>query len=301
LENRPDYGSPGEIAIVTKKNYDFGRFSVTSANGLGKSGLSDWERNSRQTGRAASGWGTRLGPASKRRRGSRAGQLSFQLKDSLMKCTLVFASALGICAIFVGSLVEAAKPPPPPPPPSAGPEVYEWRPDLGGMLDTSTNLVWGCEFYALSGGTAPFNHLQSVDYPGAMLSTADTYYDAADYYYGIGDVATGDLYTSAAEACEDAATFTNWRFPTLAEAQDAMAKSLFKYDIEGFSGYWATPLGPGIAYDGFTPCWTSTLGKNNQKINGFPTTWTYTPATGATGLASRGWSADAIWVRTHVP
>lgn len=190
-------------------------------------------------------------------------------------------------------------PPPSPPPPPHPADVYEWRPDLGGMLDTSTNLVWGYEFRALTGGTAPYNYLASQNYPMRMLETADAFYDEADYYYSIGDTELGDHYTQAAFACEDAASYTNWRFPTKSEAQDALWKSLFRYDIEGYSGYYSTPLGPGLAYDGWAPCWTSTPGKPAR--GGFRTYWTYTPINGDMGEGPDGYSLDVIWVRTHTP
>ncbi|MGD9858263.1 MAG: hypothetical protein AB7U20_25255 [Planctomycetaceae bacterium] len=207
---------------------------------------------------------------------------------------------LAAVAALFASTVWAAKPaPPPPPPPTSGPEVYEWRPDLGGWLDTSRNLVWGYEFRQLTGGTGPYDFLQSRNYPALMLGTADYYYDEAAYYYGIGDLELGDLFFDAAIACEDAASFTNWRFPTKDEASDAIAKKLFKYDIAGWSGYWSTPLGPGLAYDGWALCWTSTAGKKAR--GGFSTHWVYTPATGDLGEWPNGGDGDVIWVRTHVP
>lgn len=72
------------------------------------------------------------------------------------------------------------------------------------MLDTSRNLIWGYEGYALSGGTAPYDFLNSQNYPAIMQSTAGDFYDQADYYSGIGDTETAALYDEAAGFCEDA-------------------------------------------------------------------------------------------------
>ncbi len=177
-----------------------------------------------------------------------------------------------------GPIVEAGKPaPPPPPPPPLGTEVYEWRPELGGWLDTSRNLIWGYSPIAMiNGGWCGFDGTVAwtTTYPTVLTN--------------LGFAAEGAV----------AAQYTNWRLPTLAECQDAYAKGFFAYGPGEFN--WDTSPAEGaqgLGYDGRIS-WTSTLGtKKDSKL-----VWVFDPSNGSAGLVGKGSCIDHLAVvRTHVP
>jgi hypothetical protein len=154
--------------------------------------------------------------------------------------------------------------PPPPPPPPLGTEVYEWRPELGGWLDTSTNLIWGYSPSVLNNGYA------------------------APYDFSVNQTANyATLLTSAGFPTEGAIAgqHTGWRFPSLAECKDAYAKGFFAYGPGKFNWDTSPAADPqGLAYGGGNS-WTSTpgTGKDNQKI------WVFNAADGTSGPSPKGY------------
>jgi hypothetical protein len=173
-----------------------------------------------------------------------------------------------------------------PPPPPLGPEVYEWREDLGGWLDTSRNLVWGYDQLGIGG--------YGITYAQAQ-QRAQNY---AAYLQELADASQSVHLQAAADV---AALYDNWRVPTREECTDATAKGLFTYGDGGFNGYSSFPgEPPGLAY-GDTNRWTNDLGKPNEKLYGQATAWAWHPMGGGTGLATLNSLIGVIWVRTHVP
>jgi hypothetical protein len=218
----------------------------------------------------------------------------------------------------------ATSPQPTPPDPF---EIYEWREDLGGWLDTTRNLVWGYDSGGILGYGITYNNAQNFvqNYAATMASTAiqrqnqaDESYAQAAYLYSIGHLEgaqfheqQGDLYASQAAGLTAAATiasqYTNWRLPSLQEALDAVNKGLFTYSNDqyvdaDFDGYNSVPQVPpsGLSY-GNIPVWSNDVGGNKNKIKGRDTAWVYLPITGDPGVVTQTSQIPAIVVRTYIP
>lgn len=178
-------------------------------------------------------------------------------------------SVVAICVLFLaGHKTEAAPP--------AGTAVYVWRADLGGWLDTSTNLVWGYSATSISGSNYSFN------YANTTLR--------ANY---------ATLLTNSGYPAEGAAAaqHTNWRLPALNEYQGAWNKGFFTTGADGFNydtspamGYQGPPYGNGLN-------WTTTpgAGKNKNSI------YLFNIIDGGNMIVSKTSSVQAILVRTHLP
>lgn len=246
-----------------------------------------------------------------------------------MKRSVGFLLTVLTLAALISSGPATAKPPrnPPPPPPPPDPTViYQWRPDLGGILDTQTNLVWGYSFYDLKG----YGITQAMA-TSAAADYADILYDIAEFdipafaaqneaaaeerqaqgdaALAAGDVELANRYYARAQEYRDKADadldsiplymdaadvadqFT-WRLPTQQEAQRAIGNGLFTYGDGGFNGYDATPrIGFSPVIELFT--WTTTKVKKNV--------WVFKPLSGAGVEAGVNSQINAIFVRTHVP
>jgi hypothetical protein len=230
-----------------------------------------------------------------------------------------------ICLVVATGLVaDATSPQPTPPDPF---EIYEWREDLGGWLDTTRNLVWGYDSGGILGYGLTYSLAQNFvqNYAATMASTAiqrqsqaDESYARAAYLYSIGELEgalwheqQGDLYASIAAglaaAAPIASQYTNWRIPSLEEALDAVNKGLFtysndQYDDADFDGYNSVPQVPpsGLSY-GNIPAWSNDVGGNKNKIKGRDTAWVYLPITGEPGVITQTSQIPAIVVRTHLP
>jgi hypothetical protein len=237
------------------------------------------------------------------------------------------------CLAFVAAgLVSEAyggkpKPPPPPPPPPNPFVIYQWRPDLGGWLDTQTNLVWGYSFNDLQGHgiTQSMAVDAAADYANvlydmalALSAQADQEEDHADWQMEQGDIAlangdpelAADWYAAAeanyaeaqalrdsipfVEAAGDVADQFTWRLPTKAESQTALTNGLFTYGPNGFDSYDSSPLiGFQIPWNVLT--WTSTKTSNGRNC------WAYRPLDGSGGNIGVNSQVNAIFVRKHVP
>lgn len=242
-----------------------------------------------------------------------------------------------LCAIGFHSEVHGGKktPPPPPPPPPADPFlIYELRPDLGGVLDKNTNLVWGYNFYDIvatsahsgyginqqfaTGYAANYAALlydQAVgDLPDAAAETeafADWQTEQGDIALASGDVdlanrwyAAANTHYENAQADRDsiplyldaAATASQfeWRLPTQQEATTAINNGLFTYGQGGFNGYDGSPY-----VGGQVPwnsfCWSSTFSKSKREA------WAYCPLDGSNGLITVTSQVNCVFVRKHVP
>lgn len=245
-----------------------------------------------------------------------------------MKRMLTPVSIVATLAVLCCSILEAGKPKPPPPPPDPA-TIYQWRPELGGWLDTTRNLVWGYNTFpdVLGYGITLNMAIQrAATYPGMLYDMGLRLEGDADYYDDLGDrytvraneyLAAGDLvnaqkyfdqangaYAQADEkrasipacvAAGDAASqFNNWRVPTEAEALDAIAKRLFTYGAGGFNGYDHSPY-LGLQPDTNNANWTTTLSKNKQQAV------VYRPSSGESGYYGVNSQISCIYVRTHVP
>lgn len=244
-----------------------------------------------------------------------------------LKRTAWLSCLAALCGLLLMASVEAAKPAPPPPPPPPNPAaIYQWRPELGGWLDTQRNLVWGYQLTAVVNGgfsydgaiaTAPNYAIRlataadDYDVRGTnMLAQADNYQALGDAAYAAGDYELADEYYFQADrryvraqeyfdsadialaAAVNAAQFNNWRIPMKDEAVDASWKGLFSRGATGFNSFDSSPY-VGFQQENNVPNWTSTLSGKNV--------WAYYPVSGSTAAISKSSLIGAIVVRTHVP
>lgn len=247
---------------------------------------------------------------------------------------LVAMCCLAIVAEGALSDVYGGKPKNPPPPPPDPALIYQWRPDLGGWLDTQTNLVWGYSFYDMLGTstgsgygisqsravTAATNYadnfyeMADVQLPAAAAETeawADSQVQQGDAALAAGDVDLANRWYAAAEAnyakaqadrdsiplyeaAADVADQFTWRLPTQQEAQAALANGLFTYGAEGFDSYDASPR-IGFTIPNNVLTWSSTLSKANKFA------WCYRPLDGSNGNIGVNSTVNAIFVRKQVP
>ena len=252
-----------------------------------------------------------------------------------MKRILCSLATVALVVAISGFVAEAAKPPPPPPPPPPNPaDIYEWRPDLGGWLDTDRNLVWGYDIISLRGTSTHSGYgishslatAMAANYASALFEMAESTLEAAatqtedhaDWQTQQGDIAlangdpelAADWYAAAAanyakaqadrdsiEPFLDAAAVTGqftWRLPTQAEAQSALTNGLFTYGPTGFNGYDGSPY-VGAQVPWNTLTWSSTTRKGDREA------WAYQPLSGNNGFIGVGSQVNCIFVRTHVP
>jgi hypothetical protein len=136
-----------------------------------------------------------------------------------------------------------------------GTEVYEYRPDLGGWLDTERGVIWGysvTQSAGWAGGTRSAAERDAAAYPDVLFSEyewlaleSQRLQDVADSYAQT-DPARSQVYAEAAaragadaaaylDAASAADQFSNWRLPSLAEFQDAYNKGLFSTGEGGFN------------------------------------------------------------------
>lgn len=175
----------------------------------------------------------------------------------------LFLIALGVVTL-AGHVAQAGPP--------ASASVYVWRADLGGWLDTSTNLVWGYSSMGISNTpvTSPQAETFAANYATTLRNSG---------YVNEADVAGQYV----------------WRLPNLGEYQDAFAKGLFWED--GTTGLYDQSPAAGFqspAYGWLK--WTSTpgTGKNKKLMYYFETTG------GTWGTATKTSGLNAIVVRKHV-
>lgn len=218
-------------------------------------------------------------------------------------------------AVFLASPQAAVAQPP-------GTAVYEYRPDLGGWLDTERGVIWG---YSLT---------QSAGWAGATRSAAardaaaypDVLFDEADYwhqealrlqgqadFYAETDPARSQLYAEAAaareldaqgfdEAAVAADQFSNWRLPSVAEFQRAFDKGLFTTGESGFNMDASPAFGYQENYG--REQWTSEPTKKIKgKLSGaaFDITFGTTSWLPADDRGSYGAILRVMVVRTYVP
>ena len=217
------------------------------------------------------------------------------MRTRLLLMICLFVGAAALCR---PAALTAGKPTtPPPPPPSGDPTlIYVYRPDLGGWLDTSRNLLWGT--YSLNscvGGSMPNDQAAALaaDY-AATLADGSLYYDERSAYwqaqgdlYVLSDPARAARHYQTAQDCADAADelfaqslaasvvegTNKWRLPSKAEFEDAYSKGMFTYGDGGLNGFDKSPT-PGIQPEkaGFR-YWTSTVTKNRYQ-------WSIDPVAG---------------------
>ena len=191
--------------------------------------------------------------------------------------------------------------------------VFESRPDLGGVLDTSTNVVWGYSFGVE--GMHNFDYtsalLAPARYPSMLLETAQKNQEYAEYCLQQMESdperahlwqAEADKYFATVQPLTDAGTvasqYGNWRLPTFAEAQDAVAKGLFTYGDGGLNKWtWHPAYPPPMAPEGTGWYWSADAG--GKKPGGGDSGWTFNAFDGS------GWRIVAfsrvLVVRTHTP
>jgi hypothetical protein len=168
-------------------------------------------------------------------------------------------------------------------------EAFEYRPDLGGVYDTRRGIVWGYSFVQVTNTTTNQNYAKNQIVP-QYANILDSAGDNA--------LARGDLDAAAAfyDAADAAASFTNWRLPTLTEARDAVSRGLFTYGATGLNMWTGSPADTvfGLPYNGI-PTWTSDTGK----LRGSAAGWVFGPHDGGAFLTSATSSVDAIMVRSY--
>jgi hypothetical protein len=223
--------------------------------------------------------------------------------------TLSFVVAAIVAAVV---LVGSANPVQAQPP---GTAVYEYRPDLGGWLDTARGVVWG---YSMSDSTGySFTRNGAISsaaaYPDLLFSQADLLLSEAQHaqqqadFYAVTDPprsqAYADLaaqYEADAAAFEDAATaadqFSNWRLPTLAEFQAASQAGLFTRGANGFNLDMSPAVGYQAGYGGDN--WTS---QPTKKVKGKDTGLLFDIDDGGSTWMTTGTPARALIIRTYLP
>lgn len=160
------------------------------------------------------------------------------------------------------------------------PEAFESRyDDLGGVLDLTNGVIWGYE---------PHPALWSSN-TGFQSAT-----DVNDGYLEILAVLAATLPPETAPlaaAAYDVAVQRTWRWPTVFEARDAVAKGLFTFGEGGLNLYYKSPLDevPDISYGVSVVRWTSSEVKPNL-VHAF------SPADGGTLLVSKTSSLSALVV-----
>jgi hypothetical protein len=192
-------------------------------------------------------------------------------------------------------------------------EAFESRPELGGVLDTETNIVWGYSMGAIE-DIWNYSYTASLNVPGrypACFATAADYHQEYGEYcldQAVLDPARADQWEALAaehlamvdplnEAGNFATQYSDWRLPTVEEAREAIAKGIFTAG-EGGLNLWtqhpadATPTPPrgGVLY------WTSTYG---GKRYGNDTAFAYSAQDGG-AVRTPGFCVP-ILVRTHTP
>lgn len=211
-------------------------------------------------------------------------------------------------AVLLASPYANAQPP--------GTAVYEYRPDLGGWLDTERGVVWG---YSLSDSlNASITRDAAVNfsagtYPDLLFAKADFFVQQAEYwwslsaFYAESDPARSQRDAEIAAQCEgdaaafeEAATvadqFTNWRAPSLAEFQDAYNKGLFSRGEDGFNMDMSPAVGYQEGYGGNN--WTS---EPTKKIKGKENGLQFNIDDGTTRWMSPNGANRAIVTRTYMP
>jgi hypothetical protein len=147
------------------------------------------------------------------------------------------------------------------PPESNGNANFEWRSDLGGWRQKSTNLIWAYNITFVGGFTSTYAGAPNTaqGYVQTLQNVAQDRLVRAQFQEDRAALETDlarrqarlDLaatFRSDAAACISAAAhasaFSNWRVPTLAEFRSAYEKGLFSqgtnsfnYDAAPFTGY----------------------------------------------------------------
>ena len=238
---------------------------------------------------------------------------------------LLAATALATLLLWTSPAVaQKGKPQPPPeeppPPPPHASEVVVYRPDLGGWLDTSTNLVWGYMLTKTRGTSASFewgkgfaaNYAEEMWIAGEEREAYADFAAAKAIELQESDPERAAIYAQRAEdyyysadVCYDTATaaaqYTGWRTPTLTEATDAVAKELFIYgsDPVHYPDGWQTmPDLPPYQSWSDTLTWTSS---SAGKVKGQNVAWAFYPVSGGTAKIGMNSAVHVVVVRTHVP
>jgi len=164
------------------------------------------------------------------------------------------------------------------------PGVYENRyADLGGVLDTTTGLLWGYEpygqlaNYGIDFAWATTIHQRYLDLLASLASTPPAEGQPDD--------------RAVYQAAYDVAVQRFWRVPTVFEARDAVSKGLFTFGEGGCDMYYSSPVNtqPGVAYSVYSLRWSS-----SEAASGLVHLWS--AADGGTLLSSKTTSVGAIVV-----
>jgi hypothetical protein len=191
---------------------------------------------------------------------------------------------------------------------SNGNTQYEWRPDLGGWRDKSTNLIWGYSITAIANSNSTYAGAQAAapQYPQYILNQAQDRQSRAQIQENLAASETDPVrrqrrlelaatFRADAIACtiagSHAATFSNWRVPTLSEFRSAYGKGLFSQGTNAFN-FDAAP------FTGYQPVnrvfyWTSDPAvRNGSRATLFH------PGDGGSGLFSVNSNVSVIVVRS---
>ena len=158
------------------------------------------------------------------------------------------------------------------------PEAFEDRyADLGGVVDLTNGVIWGYELNALSFSNYTFQ-------PASQIN--QWYLDILAQLAATLPPETAPILAAAYEV----AAQRSWRWPTVFEARDAVAKGLFTFGGGGLNLYYGSPLyeAPSTSYGLSVVRWTSSEVK--PKVHAF------SPADGGTLLVSKTSSLPAMVV-----
>lgn len=199
----------------------------------------------------------------------------------------------------------------PPVEPAHNFEAFEDRPDLGGVLDSETNVVWGYSYYAITTAGATYGGSLSASdrYPACFAERAAYHQGWGEYYQNraLEEPDQAELYEAVAaeefrtaQALVDAGAiatqYDNWRLPTLAEARSAIAKGLFTYGDEGLNMWTTHPANLEATSPQNGLHWTADYA---GKRKGNDTGWAYSALDGS-AVRTTGVCLE-IMVRTNQP
>jgi len=246
----------------------------------------------------------------------RPGKIAVSRRVLLMSCLILVLE--GICP-RAGLVAGKPVPPPPPPPPVDPTLIYEHRPDLGGWLDTSRNLLWGTYSVTVcTGGAEHYDDCAALaaDYSGTLTFGAAQYDALSSQYQAFGDqyavsnptlaakyygyaqdyAAAADELLANSQAASVVEGANRWRMPSKDEFVDAYNKGMFTYGDGGLNAFDTSPV-PGIQPQvAHSLYWTTTPDKGNRSQ------WAYDPPAGLSqSVLTSGSYLFALAVRNYTP
>ena len=167
--------------------------------------------------------------------------------------------------------------------------------DLGGVLDTTTGLIWSYDSYSMGGFGVTLDGSSGLLAVGANAEYLDELQYLVNFWNDPtrgNNPATATIYQNALTVAKQ---FT-WRLPTVAEARDAVSRGLFTYGAGECNVYYGSPTftAPGVA---LSPGWRWSSDLGGKVKGGLDSAWYWDLYDGSAALIGNS-SMGVIWVRT---